>query len=262
MTASTGADRSAIGEPAETGSPRAGAHRTDRRRLLSAAASALLVAQAVALALLVAARPNMSPSTVDYLVPVRVPLPTTSGVNDLVVAEPDLVVAGIALLVIAAAGIGVSAVRPGPVVDLVTDSQVLAIAAVLVALATGVADVPALMLVYAATASMVAMTGVSAHSRDMRPYMIGAALGIVPWGTFGVVQVGAAIIGTDGPTVAVRALTLVTLVLVAAWSALAWARIRRPGADRRTLELGGLAVRIALPTATAALLWSAGRGAG
>ncbi len=202
-----------------------------------------------------------TPAT-GYRVTVHLDLPTASGgITYFAVADVDLVAAGIALLAVAALGTAVALVRPGRIADLVADSQILAIVTVLVALANGIADVPALMLSYAATAGMVAITAISEREHRMLPYAVGAALGIVPWGTFGVVQVGALMAGTGGPNVAVRILTLVALVLVAGWSALQWARVhprRAIGpAAAALLDLGGLAVRVALPTATAALVWLA-----
>jgi hypothetical protein len=110
----------------------------------------------------------------------------------------------------------------------------------------GVADAPALVLVYAATAGDVLLRFAHTRSASPLPLRLAAGLGVVPWGVVAFAQVGGLLVGT--PPVAVRVLTVV--VLAAAVLQYVVAYRRRDAPERSTQDL----LLVAIPCALAALL--------
>jgi hypothetical protein len=111
----------------------------------------------------------------------------------------------------------------------------------------GVADAPALVLVYAATAGDVLLRFAHTRSASPLPLRLAAGLGVVPWGVVAFAQVGGLLVGAP-PPVAVRVLTVV--VLAAAVLQYVVAYRRRDAPERSTQDL----LLVAIPCALAALL--------
>ena len=125
-------------------------------------------------------------------------------------------------------------------------SQVAGIAVFLVAQLNGITEVTALVPLYAlasgATLFLVLMERDRAAGQSGRaPFVIGAAVGIVPWGVIAFQQIGSLIAGA-GPDWIVRVLTLVVLVL----SAADWAAVWRGAQTTATVLTGGTAVALLL----------------
>jgi len=132
-------------------------------------------------------------------------------------------------------------------------SFTLPIAVFLVAQLNGVAEVPALVLVYAVTAGAVLTAALQelVPTGPRLPLMLAAAVGIVPWGVIAFVQVGAGLAGHP-PSGVVRVLTLVALVGAAAFWWLLQREQGRVRADRvdargeRAVSILGLVLLSAL----------------
>lgn len=106
----------------------------------------------------------------------------------------------------------------------------------LVAQLNGITDVGTLVLMYAATSAMTLFSVLqerlpSSTPATMLPLSFGAALGIVPWGIIAFQEIAAGITG-DGPTTAVRILTLVMLAFAFAFATSQWTEQRRASAGR------------------------------
>ncbi len=151
----------------------------------------------------------------------------------------------VALVGLLAALRGAGAIRrPVAVVALGAAQPIVVL---IVARLNGVADVAALVLVYAATAGSVLLLALQRPGGSPLPMRLESVLGIVPWGVVALAQVGGGIAG-DPPSLAVRVLTLLVLAAsIAGWIA---AYRRR---DAPASEAVGL-VRAAVP----ALLLAAG----
>lgn len=129
-------------------------------------------------------------------------------------------------------------------------SFTLPITVFLVAQLNGISEVPALVLVYAATAGAVLTAALQelVPAGRRQPLMLAAAVGIVPWGVIAFVQVGAGLAGHP-PSGAVRVLTLVELVCAAAFLLVVWREQARAGrgarddrAERAVVLLGTVAL--------------------
>ena len=133
------------------------------------------------------------------------------------------------------------------------------ITVVLVAALNGVTDAAALVPLYALTAGAALVLLVAdrvevqaGHPQLVRSIALG--IGIVPWGVVALGQV-AGILAGDGPSIAVRVLTLVllaaaVLVVVSAWR-------ERPGA---TMVAGELRYLVITTLSTTVLAWSIATG--
>lgn len=119
----------------------------------------------------------------------------------------------------------------------------------LIAQLNGVAELGALVPIYALTSGMVLCSVLQERVRvaaghPMLPLCVGAAIGIVPWGVVAFYQLGASVAG-DGPTVMVRILTLVLLAAAFAFFITQWREQRRAAAVDRLDRADRLAVLIA-----------------
>jgi hypothetical protein len=120
-------------------------------------------------------------------------------------------------------------------------SQVAGIAVFLVAQLNGITEVTALVPLYALASGATLVLAIMVRDRaegqtGRRPFGIGAAVGIVPWGVIAFQQIGSLMAGA-GPDATVRVLTLVVLAL----SAGQWAAVWR-GADRAAALLSGATI--------------------
>ncbi|WAB81094.1 hypothetical protein OVN18_11150 [Microcella daejeonensis] len=114
-------------------------------------------------------------------------------------------------------------------------SQLSGITVFLVGQLNGIAEIPALVLLYAMGAAAPLMLVL--HDRRAEPgrrgllaYSFGTAIAIVPWGVIAFAQIGGGLAGV-GPSVGVRVVTLVMLALVSLPWVLIWfaARPARAG---------------------------------
>ncbi len=128
-------------------------------------------------------------------------------------------------------------------------SQLSGVTVFLVGQLNGIAEIPALVLLYAMGAAAPLMLVL--HDRRTEPgrrgllaYSFGTAIAIVPWGVIAFAQIGGGIAGA-GPSAGVRVTTLVMLALLALPWIGAWATARRPGpsgaARTEVVQLGMLA---------------------
>lgn len=191
-------------------------------RTLSTIAAALLGAQAIVVGMLLG---GIAPA--QFLV--------TALRGGIELTSVNLSVAAVTLLAFSALCRAIDAVRPSPVIRWIEWSQVSAIVVFLVAQLNGVTDVAALVALYALTAG--ASLFLVLHERAAEPkwpYSFGAAVAIVPWGVIAFYQVGAMLTG-GGPAVLVRTVTILLLLLAAAyWFDARLARVKaRPIIEER-----------------------------
>lgn len=152
--------------------------------------------------LFAAAQPVLLPVTVDIGGGIRL---TTVNLGAAIVV----------LLAFLALGRAAAAVWSTPVIRWIEWSQVSAVTVFLVAQLNGVQDIAALVGLYALTAGS-SLFLVSYQSQHANPWIFsfGAAVAIVPWGIVAFYQVGSIVIGDD-PSVIVRIITIVTLLVAA-----------------------------------------------
>jgi hypothetical protein len=216
-----------------------------RLRLIAAIGAAVLLAEVIVLGILLATAPRPAAA-----LPVGV---TLRGADGPIVRVPLAAVsagpAAVVVLVLAAAARLVA--LPGGAARRRCDavarnrhplrwwewSFTLPITVFLVAQLNGIAEVPALVLVYAVTAGAVLIAALQEAMPAGRPLalMLAAALGIVPWGVIAFVQIGAGLAGHP-PSGAVRVLTLLMLAAAAGFLVLVWreqSRVRRDVVDAR-----------------------------
>lgn len=174
-------------------------------RTLSTLAATLLAAQAIVLGILLGGTP-------------AVLLPVTAGFGGgIQLTSVNLSVAAVTLLVFSALCRAIDAVRPRRVIRWVEWSQVSGIVVFLVAQLNGVTDAAALVALYALTAGASLLLVLHETAAEPRwPFSFGAAVAVVPWGVIALYQVGAIVTGGE-PTVLVRVLTIVLLLLASAY---------------------------------------------
>ena len=216
-----------------------------RLRLTAAIGAAVLLAEAVVLGTLLAVSQHV-PSALPAVVSLR-------GADGATLRVPLAAVSPgpAAVVVLVLAAVARLAALPGAAAHRRCDgvarnrhplrwwewSFTLPITVFLVAQLNGIAEVPALVLVYAVTAGAVLIAALQEAMPAGRPLalMLAAALGIVPWGVIAFVQVGAGLAGHP-PSGAVRVLTLLMLAAAAGFLALVWreqSRVRRDVVDGR-----------------------------
>jgi hypothetical protein len=134
-------------------------------------------------------------------------------------------------------------------------SQTAGITVVIVGMLNGIAEAGAIVLLYASSAGAVLLLWVQdrspeAGARNLWPFSIGAAIGIVPWGVIALYQVAALVVG-PAPSPVVRVVTVVLLVVAALHWLTAWLHHERRGvwadavvADRTHVALTVLASAI------------------
>lgn len=124
------------------------------------------------------------------------------------------------------------AVRVGPAGWRAAErSQVAGVSVFLVAQLNGITEVTALVPLYAIAAGSTLMLDLVDRGRadgrsGRRAFVVGAAVGIVPWGVIAFQQIGSLLVGA-GPDPSVRAVTLLVLALAAAQWATVWRRAGR-----------------------------------
>ncbi len=139
-------------------------------------------------------------------------------------------------------------------------SQLSGVTVFLVGQLNGIAEIPALVLLYAMGAAAPLMLVL--HDRRPEPgrrgmlaYSFGTAIAIVPWGVIAFAQVGGGLAGA-GASVEVRVVTIVALLLSALVWAAVWVAARRPGAAEHPAaraEVVQLVLLALLPLLLAAL---------
>ena len=112
-------------------------------------------------------------------------------------------------------------------------SQVGGISLFLIAQLNGVSEMPALVLLYAMAAAgplllVLHDRRIERGRRGMLAYSFGTAIASVPWGIVAFAQIGGGLAGAS-PSVGVRVLTIVMLILIAVVWAAAGVAARRPG---------------------------------
>jgi Heliorhodopsin len=135
----------------------------------------------------------------------------------MLLADVDLGVAVVVLLVFSAVCRAAAARWPNPVIRRAEWSQVSAVTVFLIAQLNGIQDVAALVALYALTAAaslFLLLHEGADHGRW--PFAFGAAVGVVPWGVIAFYQIGAIVTG-DGPAPVVRVITVVMLVIAAGY---------------------------------------------
>lgn len=139
-------------------------------------------------------------------------------------------------------------------------SQLSGVTVFLIGQLNGIAEIPALVLLYAIGAAAPLLLVL--HDRRTEPgrrgllaYSFGTAIAIVPWGVIAFAQVGGGLAGA-GPSVEVRVVTIVALVLSALVWVAVWVAARRPGAAEHPAaraEVVQLVLLALLPLVLAAL---------
>jgi hypothetical protein len=229
-------------------------------RATDAALAGAATVQAVVLALLL---PGLPAARLELPVLASFGAPVAAGADGadppiavtLPVATVEPLAAALVLFVLHA--IGRVAALAGPrharLVGWVEWSQASAIVLFLVAQLNGIAEVAALVPLYAITAGAALLLAIDRPARGLRrPAAVAAIVGIVPWGVVAFAQLGAGI-ATEPVPIAVRVLTLAMLsIAVIAW----WVAWRHPFAST---EPGRTATDVAMPvlglTATTILAW-------
>ena len=148
-------------------------------------------------------------------------LPVTADLGGgVTLAQVNLGIAAVVLLVFAALCQGAAALWPSRVIRWVEWSQVSAVTVFLIAQLNGIRDVATLVALYALTAA--ASLFLVLHERagaGRWPFALGASVGIVPWGVIAFYQIGAILVGDD-PAPLIRVITIGILsVAVAHWLA-------------------------------------------
>ncbi len=212
------------------------------------AAAAVLLAEAIVIAVLVARGPTL-----------LLPVSTSSGSTSFVVTQVDvglgvivpLALGALAHLLIASergpAGAASGPLRWGE------RSLSASITVFLIAELNGIRELGMLVAIYALTSAMV-LFGVLQErwtsSPRMLPAIFAAMIGIVPWGLIAWYEIAPAVVGGGGPTVWVRVLTVITLVLFLVAGAQAW----RSSARSRASMVFGVVLRSALAWGVAAAI--------
>lgn len=237
-------------------------------RRTDAVAGVLLLVEATVLTVVLAATGGAAPS------PVTVGLRGASGVTHHVALVPvDAAAASVLLLVLTGLA---RLVLVAPPLRRRRDAALEAnhhdarwlefaftssIRLLLIAQLNGVAELGALVPIYAITSGMVLCSVLQERTRvtaghPMLPLCVGAAIGIVPWGVVAFDQVGASVAG-DGPAPIVRILTLVLLAAAFAFFITQWREQRRvtaaDGADRLAALIAGEQRYVVLSAVTATL---------
>lgn len=181
------------------------------------------------------------------------------GADPIVVTVPVATVhalaAAIVLLVLHAVARVAALARPrhARLIGWVEWSQASAIVLFLVAQLNGIAEVAALVPLYAITAAAALLIAIDGPARGLRrPAAVAAIIGIVPWGVVAFAQLGAGVV-TEPVPVAVRVLTLAMLsIAVIAWG-VAWRHPLASSSPGPTAADGAMPV-LGL-TATTILAW-------
>lgn len=150
-------------------------------------------------------------------------------------------------VVVLSLAVAIGRVIPGRLAAVATDSQLAGITVFLVAQLNGITEVTSLVPLYAIAAGATLFLPLMERERTTggtgrTPFMLGAAVGIVPWGVIAFAQIGGILTG-HAPDATARVITLVALAL----AALHWAAVWR-GAPRGSL-LAALATVVALGAA-------------
>jgi hypothetical protein len=138
-------------------------------------------------------------------------------------------------------------------------SQTAAITVFLVAQLNGIAEAGALILCYAIAAGAVLLLWlqdrVSTGPRGLLPFSVGAAIAVVPWGVIALYQVVALVVG-QAPSILIRIMTVVLLVIAALHWLNVWLQLRRrgPWAAPLTAERAHLVLGLAQSAALVALV--------
>lgn len=211
----------------------------------------VLLVQAAVLAIVLVASGAAVPA------PVAVGLRGSSGVTDHVpLGQVDIAVAAVVLLVLT--GVARLVLVVGPLrrrrdAALATNHHgarwlefafTSSIRLFLIAQLNGVAELGALVPIYAITSALVLCHVLQERVRvtaghPMLPLCVGAAIGIVPWGVIAFYQLGAGVVG-DGPAPVVRVVTLVLLAAAFAFFITQWREQRRIAAADDADRLGVL----------------------
>jgi hypothetical protein len=189
------------------------------RRPLQVASAVIVLAQAVAITLIVGAG-----ARARVVFPVEIVFPA----RRLVFAEVDVAAAVVTLLVGVAAFRVLAVVRParGSTVRWIEFSLTASVTVFLVAQLNGIHDIAALVPLYA-LASTPALFGllqdrsVERTGHRMLPLAFGAAVGIVPWGVIAFTEVAAIVVG-EPPSTIVRVVTLTMLAAGFAFAVWQW----------------------------------------
>lgn len=242
------------------GSDRVPPARRASGRATDAALAGAATVQAVVLALLL---PGLAAARLELPVLASFGAPVATGADGadpldpvtLPVASVAPLAAALVLFVVLAVGRVAALARPrhARLIGWVEWSQASAIVLFLVAQLNGIAEVAALVPLYAITAAAALLIALDGPARGLRrPAAVAAIIGIVPWGVVAFAQLGAGVV-TEPVPVAVRVLTLAMLsIAVIAWG-VAW---RHPLASTSP---GPTATDVAMPvlglTATTILAW-------
>lgn len=125
-------------------------------------------------------------------------------------------------------------------------SQVAGVTVFLIAQLNGIHEVTSLVPLYAIASGSTVFLVLSERERaaggsGRLPFMFGAAVGIVPWGVIAFQQV-ASIIAGSGPDAVVRVITIVALLLAAAYWTAIWRRAPRAPSLLIALNAAALAL--------------------
>ena len=125
-------------------------------------------------------------------------------------------------------------------------SQVAGVTVFLVAQLNGITEVTSLVPLYAIAAGSTLFLALSDAERatggtGRRPFVLGAAVGIVPWGVIAFQQIGSIIAGNP-PDLLVRLITIVILLLAAAQWVAVWREVTRAPAILIALNAAALAI--------------------
>lgn len=135
----------------------------------------------------------------------------------------------------------------------VEHSQVAGVTVFLVAQLNGITAVTSLVPLYAIAAGSTLFLLLSDEDRraggsGRGPFVLGAAVGIVPWGVIAFQQVGSILVGSP-PDVLVRVVTIVLLLLAAAHWVASWRRLTRAPAVLFALNALALTIVAVVPVA-------------
>lgn len=182
-------------------------------------------------------------------------LPVTAGLGDAVV--PIAVVSLSAAVAVLSAWSALARFAPGAFATsrgrAVEYSQVAGVTVFLVAQLNGITEVTSLVPLYSLAAGSTLFLLLSDQERaagatGRLPFVLGAAVGIVPWGVIAFQQVGSIIAGSP-PDVLVRVVTIALLLVAAAHWVAFWRRAPRVPALLITLNAVVLAVAALVPAA-------------
>ena len=199
----------------------------DGAGLADSGAAAILLAEAIAIAVIVARSPAL-----------LLPVSTSSGSTSFVVTQVDVGLGVIVPLALGALAHLLSAPVRSPAgaasgpLRWVERSLSASITLFLIAELNGIRELGMLVAIYALTSAMV-LFGVLQErwtsSPRMLPAIFAAMIGIVPWGLIAWYEIAPAVLAGGGPTTWVRVLTVLMLVLFLVAGAQAW---RTPATSR------------------------------